>query len=161
MKTILVGMGNSVFHDDAAGIQVVRALNGKVNIREVDIVETSCAGLDLLDILSAYDKAVIIDAIHTPGGRPGRVHKFSPGMVKTGQKDDTPHNMDLIDALRLGKELGIRIPDEIIIFGIEAANTDVPDSKLTPEVEKAIHLCTEIVLQELNSTERLSLKTSS
>lgn len=53
----------------------------------VDIVESGGGGLDLLDVLEGYDRAVLLDAILTGKHPPGTILEFSAEDFK---KDDAP-----------------------------------------------------------------------
>ncbi|MGB2852819.1 MAG: hydrogenase maturation protease, partial [Dehalococcoidia bacterium] len=68
MKTLVLGLGNPILSDDAVGLRVVEELEGRVDQQEVKLVETTVAGLGLLDFLTGHDRAIIIDSIQTVGG---------------------------------------------------------------------------------------------
>jgi len=70
-KTLVLGLGNSILTDDGVGCFVARELEGRLSYKGVEIMESSVGGLGLLDLLAGYDKAIIIDAIHTEEGKPG------------------------------------------------------------------------------------------
>ena len=71
MKTLVLGLGNPILSDDGVGLRVARELENRLDQQEVTVVETSMAGLDLLDLLAGYDRAIIVDAIQTVGGKVG------------------------------------------------------------------------------------------
>lgn len=71
-KIIVVGLGNPILSDDSVGIRVARVLNERITQPGINVVEASIAGLDFLDFLTGYDKAIIVDAVNTEGGRQGR-----------------------------------------------------------------------------------------
>lgn len=71
MKTLVLGMGNPILCDDGVGIRVARVLLEKPQLPDVTIEEFSLAGMDLLELLSGYDRAIIIDAIEADGAKPG------------------------------------------------------------------------------------------
>jgi len=68
MKTLILGMGNPILSDDGIGIWVARALEGELSGGEVTVMETSMAGLNLLELMADYDRAILIDAIKTGKG---------------------------------------------------------------------------------------------
>ncbi|MBI4286142.1 MAG: hydrogenase maturation protease, partial [Chloroflexi bacterium] len=120
MKTLVLGLGNSVLCDDAAGIRVARALVSRVDQPEVTVAEACAAGLDILDLLAGYDEAIIIDAVQTDDGEPGQIHRFNPGAFDAARRLKSAHDIDLVTALEFGNRLGMSLPQEITIFGIEA-----------------------------------------
>ena len=69
MKTLVLGLGNPILSDDGVGLRVARAVESQLSQQEITVMETSMGGLSLLDLLTGYDRAIIIDAIQTRGGR--------------------------------------------------------------------------------------------
>ena len=75
-RTLVLGLGNPILSDDGIGCHVALALKEKLKEPEVDVLEASIAGLDFLDLLAHYDRAIIIDAIQTREGTPGQIYRF-------------------------------------------------------------------------------------
>ncbi len=149
MKTLVIGLGNPAFGDDYVGPRIARMIADRVNHSEITVVETCDAGLDFLDLLAGYDKAVIIDAFRTPSGKIGQVYRVLPEALAS-QNSGSPHNIDFVTAIELSKRLNLPLPSEIIIFGIEAGDVSQPGNRCNPKVEDAIPVCVERVLRELN-----------
>ena len=63
----------------------------------------------------------------------------------------SPHQINLITALELGKMLNLAMPRKITIFAVEAKDITTFSEKCTPEVEQAIPKLVNMVLQELNA----------
>lgn len=78
MKTLILGLGNPILSDDGVGLGVAEELEGRLDQQEVTVVETSMAGLSLRDLLIAYDRVIIIDAIQTVGGKAGQIYRLDP-----------------------------------------------------------------------------------
>jgi hydrogenase maturation protease len=150
MKTIIIGLGNPSFSDDGVGPLVARAIKGRALPRDVTVVEASAAGLDILDIVDDYRKAVIIDAVQTRNAPPGAIHRFNINRLSPAA-ESCPHNFDLLAAFELGKRLGIPLPREVIVYGIEVRNFDGPGEAISPPVRAAVPLCAEQILAELES----------
>ena len=131
-STIIIGLGNPILSDDSVGIHAARRLAEVQKVREVaEVREVYAGGLRLLDVLAGYERAIIIDAMQT-GAAPGTVRRFSiEDMPKTRNLAST-HDADLPTALEAGKALGMKLPGEIVVFGIEAADTINFGEKLTP-----------------------------
>ena len=149
MKTLVVGLGNPILKDDGVGLRVAEALKSRLDRPEVTVVETSMAGLSFLDLLAGYDKAIIIDAIQTEGGNAGQIYRLDLEALGLIKHAATPHDMDFITALALGKRLGIALPQEVVIFAIEVADASTFGEECTPEVRQAIPACVETIIQEL------------
>ncbi len=148
-KIIVVGLGNPILSDDSVGIRVVQALQSRLNHEEITIVEASIAGLDFLDLLAGYNKAIIIDAIQTKEGKVGEIYRLEPGTFKATRHATTPHDVTFATALELGKKLNLPLPEQIIIFGIEVEDVSTLGEECTPEVERAVPLCVERVIKEI------------
>ena len=157
MKTLVLGLGNPILSDDGVGIWVAGALEGRLNQQKVTVMETSMAGLNLLDMLVNFDRAIIIDAIQTVGGKAGQIYRLKPEAFDATRHATTPHDVNFATALELGNRLGLALPQQIIIFAIEVEDVATFNEGCTPEVERAIPVCVEKVIQELNEDRSLTL----
>jgi hydrogenase maturation protease len=151
-KTLVLGLGNPILSDDGVGCHVAVALKERLQESEADILETSIAGLDFLDLMTGYDRAIIIDAIRTVAGTPGQIYRLAPEALKATRHAASPHDVNLATALELGYKLGLDLPSHVDIFAVEVADTSRFGEECTPEVAAAIPRCAEIVVQELRST---------
>jgi hydrogenase maturation protease len=151
-KTLVLGLGNPILSDDGAGCRAASVLKEKIKMPDIDIVEAGIAGLDVLDLLNGYDRAIIIDAIRTEKGKPGKVYRFGPGALADTRHTGNPHDTNIATALELGKKLKLKLPQEIIIFAIEAKDVTTFSEECTPPVRKAIPECVEMVMRELQQT---------
>jgi hydrogenase maturation protease len=61
MKTVILGLGNPILTDDAVGIKIAQKLQEENP--KLEVIETSEAGIALLDLITGYDKLIIIDSI--------------------------------------------------------------------------------------------------
>jgi hydrogenase maturation protease len=148
-KTLILGLGNSLLCDDGVGIYVAAELKNKVDRPEITVMETGVAGLSLLDLLVGYDRAIIVDAIQTVGGKAGQIYRLEPKAFDTALHTASAHGIDFTTALEFGKKLGLPLPQQIIIFAIEASDVSTFNEECTPEVTRAIPTCVEMVLREL------------
>jgi len=149
-KTLILGLGNSLLCDDGVGIYVAAELKNRINRPEITVIETGVAGLSLLDLLVGYDRAIIIDAIQTVGGKAGQIYRLDPGAFDTALHTASAHGIDFTTALEFGKKLGLSLPQQIVIFAIEASDVNTFSEECTPEVKQAVPTCVEMVLRELN-----------
>jgi hydrogenase maturation protease len=149
-KTLILGMGNPLLCDDGVGLRVAAELKDRVDQPEVTIMETGIAGLGLLDLLVGYDSIIIIDAIQTVGGKAGQIYRLDPKAFDTTIHTASAHGIDFITALEFGKKLGLSLPQQIVIFAIEASDVTTFSEECTPEVKQAVPVCIEMVLRELN-----------
>ena len=137
MKPILVlGLGNDLLGDDAAGILAVRALQEEL-AGKADVVETALHGLALLDLFLGYERAIIIDAIHTRAHPPGTILELHPEDLPAVETP-SPHYTGLPEMLVLADQLQLDFPQEIIIFALEVIDPYTMGADLTPPVRAAL-----------------------
>ena len=134
VKTILVGLGNTVLRDDGVGIYTVRAVREKLGGTGVDIVEAELAGLELMEKLKGYDRAIIVDAIQLDGEEPGTVFRIRPDDIRITPRIASFHDIDLVTALELGKRLGFHMPTEVVIFAVQAEDVLTLEEGCLPAV---------------------------
>jgi hydrogenase maturation protease len=132
------------------GIYVAAELKKTINQPDITVLETGVAGLSLLDLLVGYDKAIIIDAIKTAGGKAGQIYRLDPEAFDTALHTASAHGIDFPTALEFGRKLSLHLPQQIIIFAIEASDVSTFNEECTPEVRQAIPVCVEMVLHEVN-----------
>jgi len=149
MKTLVLGLGNLILSDDGAGIRVAQEVGKQLNDPQITVSETSAAGLSLLDSIVGYDKVIIIDAIQTQKGQAGQIYRMKPEDFSFAKHFSSPHQINLVTALELGKMLHLAMPQKITIFAVEAKDIASFSEKCTPEVERAIPEAIKMVLQEL------------
>ena len=83
MKTIVVGIGNSQFADDGIGLLVAQNIKSKNLDPETMVIDTSPCGLDILELIAGFDKAIIIDAVQTGKNEPGFIYRFDINQVQS------------------------------------------------------------------------------
>ncbi len=149
MKTLVLGLGNPILTDDGVGLHVIEELKSRFDKPEVAIEGTSQAGLDLLDLLAGYDKAIIVDAIQTGERKSGQVYRLETGAFSDTRHASMPHDVNFATALELGRRLDLPLPREIVIFAIEVADVSTFGEECTAEVKEAIPVCIEMIIQEL------------
>ena len=112
-------------------------------------METSLSGLSLLDVLVDYDRAIIVDAIQTVGGKPGQIYRLDPEAFSTTRNASSPHDINFATALELGNRLGLPLPKQIDIFAVEVEDVTTFNEGCTSQVERAIPVCVEAIRKEL------------
>ena len=118
MKTIVLGVGNLILRDDGVGIHVANEVKKRIQNPNITVDEAITGGMNLLDLLLGYDKAIIIDAVKSDDGTHGEVRRIPIGDFNT-MHSCNPHDVSLIEAIDMAKKLGEkRIPQEIVIIGV-------------------------------------------
>lgn len=149
MKTLILGIGNPILRDDGVGPRIIQQLRNLISEPDISLQETSLSGVNLMEILMGFDRAIIIDAIQS-GGKPGQVYRLTTQDFGTPQKDAfSEHNMSLFQSIALGRKLSRHMPSEVVIIAIEAEDVANFGEGLTAEVEKAVPLALKQILEEL------------
>lgn len=144
MKTLVLGLGNELYGDDATGIHVVRNLRrelqaekGKQWPRGVDFEECSLSGLALLDVVVGYDTLILVDTIKKSNPVTGKVHileekdlRYIPG--------PSPHYVSIPQTLEIGRKMKLKVPSRIRIIAVEAKNLYNLGESLSEEMRIAI-----------------------
>jgi hydrogenase maturation protease len=150
MRTLILGLGNPARGDDGVGIRVAQECRRRIDAAQATVVEDAPGGLGLLDIVPGHDRLIVIDAVQTVEGMPGRVYRLSLEAIEGQGNLPLVHDVPIATVLRLGREIGLEMPRETVIFAIEAAETGVFTDELTPAVGEAVPVCVEAVLRELD-----------
>ena len=156
MATIIIGMGNPVRSDDSVGLKVVRDLRERLQAKDdVATCELYAGGIRLMEAMRGFQKAIIVDALVTVGGEPGTVHCLRPSDVMMTRNTCSTHDASLIDALNLGKSLGLPLPEEVAIWAIEAGDVETFSEDLTEPVKAAVPKVVQSVLCQIEAPEEL------
>jgi len=149
MKTIVIGLGNPILGDDGVGWKVAEEISGLVLSKSDSIVVDclSVGGLSLMEHMIGYNRAILVDTLQT-GLHP-------PGTVIQMQLEDLPdqlaghlvsaHDANLKTALQLGREMGVELPEQITIVGIEAQHVYDFTEVLSPDVMAAVPQAVQLV----------------
>ncbi|MGB9602333.1 MAG: hydrogenase maturation protease [Verrucomicrobiia bacterium] len=134
-KTLVLGLGNDILCDDAIGLMVTQHLSEIFKGSEVlDFKQTCEMGLSLLDHIVGYGSLVIIDAIKSGNYSVGTVIEIDPDEIKPAGLN-TPHFLGIKETLELGKKMGLKMPEKILILGIEVENPFTISERLSEVME--------------------------
>jgi hydrogenase maturation protease len=147
--TLVLGLGNTILTDDAAGIIAAQMVREKISNPDVEVIEASVAGMNLLDLICGYRNLIVIDSMKTSKFDPGKVVRLGLEEITWHLAVGATHQIGLGTAMELGKSAGLDVPDHVVIFGIEVQDNLTFGSRLTPAVEKALPEAVDMVLREL------------
>ena len=150
MSTIVIGIGNPMLSDDSVGIKVAHLLTHALRGRpDVETCELWAGGLRLIEALKGHERAIIIDAIVTEGGKPGSVCTLKPSDLRKSRNTCSAHDAGFQEALELGAMLGLNLPLQITIWAIEADDVETFSENLTRDVGRAVPIVVEGVMRQL------------
>ncbi len=145
-ETLVVGCGNILFQDDGFGPRVAQELSNYELPPGIRVIDGGTGAPHLIFTLldDTCKKLIIIDCIHW-GAKPGTLRKFTVDELPKGKFIDA-HNWTLSEPLH-----ALKGKVEMVIIGCQPAKVSEPDivMELTPEVEKAVPVAIQMVLDEL------------
>ena len=150
MKIIILGIGNLILGDDGVGVHVANKLKKYVKSPDITVDEAITGGMNLLDLLLGYDKAIIIDAVKSEDSENGEVKRILLSDFTTIHSCN-PHDVSLTEAIEMAKKLGEnRIPEEIVIIGIMMKQIPCEfGEKLSEKIAAAVPKAVEMTLNEI------------
>jgi len=136
MKTLILGLGNPILSDDTAGLEVARRVHSLLARKNIDLIEAATGGLQTLQLLLGYDRAVIIDVIPDEE-HAGQVYRLTPQQFGDPSSSAT-HGVGLGQAIQWGRKVGLDVPQTVTIYAIAVKDPWTFGEKLTPEMEEAL-----------------------
>lgn len=128
---LVVGLGNEIRGDDAAGLLTVRALR-KLDPVGVDVKESTGDAASLAESIAQYSEVIVVDAVETTG-MPGRVIEIPRESIAAQGRRGT-HGAGLAEAIGLAGVLGGH--PSVLVIGITGRKFEL-GSKPDPEVVRA------------------------
>ncbi len=137
-QNIVLGLGNTMHGDDGIGIWIVEKLQHRLQAL-ADVWVTEEMGLRLLDFLSGYRTAVIVDSVKTEQGVEGELH-----FLNLSDFAALPycgcHQVGLPEMALLAETMGIPFPETVHILGIEIEDPYRVGNTLSPSLKKKVPL---------------------
>ncbi len=151
----VIGIGQSMRGDDAAGLAAVRLWNETyMPITDRPGVQVELAelpGIGLLDLLEGAWVAILVDAVSSDAA-PGTIHVLHEAQLEAFSKSaSSAHGWGVAETLSLGRKLGIHtLPEILVLIGIEAGNLEV-GTGLSQEVASILPAAAQIIEQRVST----------
>ncbi len=155
MRMIVIGIGQTLRGDDAAGVEAVRrwqqAFPGTAGRPDVTVEFSELPSLGLLDLLEGFDAAVLVDAVQSTN-LPGHVHRLSPeDLASFGTEARSAHGWGVAESIQLRQQLNPSGPEvRIRLIGIEAQQVEL-GKPLSDAVEDAMPLACQAIEDEVRA----------
>jgi hydrogenase maturation protease len=140
-RTAILGLGNPLLADDGVGVAVAVAcqrLLRQTPVPGVDVLVTTRAGFELIDILTGYGAAVLIDCLDLPDPQPGRVRRLTLDDAAGSVRLVGGHDLSIGTAFRLAAQLSVPMPTQVEILAVEGTDLRTLGRGLSPEVAAAV-----------------------
>jgi hydrogenase maturation protease len=148
-EVLVVGCGNLLRGDDAAGPVLVRMLAGRDLPSGVRLVDGGTAGMDIAFAMRGVPKVIVVDASRV-GVEPGTIHRV-PGAELT---DLTPPQGNL-HSFRWDQALGFatwllkdEYPEDITVWLVEGESFE-PGAPLTPAVQASVERIADSIVDDV------------
>ncbi len=150
MRAVVLGIGNTILTDEAAGVRAVEALERRYKIpADVLVIDGGTSGMEMIEDLSNLDFLIVIDVVKT-GAAPGTVVKIAGDEIPVFfRRKLSPHQIALPDVLA-SLELLDTMPKEIIVLGVEPISLEL-GMEMTPTIAQKVPLLAEMAATELGA----------
>jgi hydrogenase maturation protease len=137
MRAVVLGIGNTILSDEAAGVRAVEALEQAWQMPDnVLVIDGGTSGMEMIEDLSRLDFLLVIDVVVT-GAAPGTLVKIAGDEIPVFFRDKlSPHQIGLPDVLA-SLELLDAIPKEIVVLGVEPISLEL-GMDMTPTVAATV-----------------------
>jgi hydrogenase maturation protease len=157
-EILILGMGNKFFGDDGVGIIIAEKLrNLLTDFKQIKVEDTNWGGFRIIDILSGYKSAIIIDALKTGQKPTGFIHKLNYKDLIHSVRMVSFHDINFSTAVEFAKMLKIPMPENITVFAIEINDSDFFSEELSEEAAAAVDNCIQIILAELSTKYKIEI----
>ncbi len=149
--TVIVGCGNLIRGDDAAGPVLVRLLADRHLPDGVRLIDGGTAGMDVAFAMRGAQQVIVVDASRV-GVDPGTVHKV-PGSELTDLRppDGNLHRFRWDQALGFAQWLlKDEYPEDITVYLVEGESFEAGEP-LTPAVQAAVEKIADVISDDLTA----------
>ncbi len=155
MRLTIIGIGQTLRGDDAAGIEALRAWQqafpesaGQPN---VEVQYSELPGLGLIDLLDGFDAAILVDAVNS-AAQPGTVHRLDSTALKAFAPDSkSAHGWGVGETLELARQMRPSGPQvRIRLVGIEGHCMQL-GSPMSAAVRDALPIAAQVIQEEVQA----------
>jgi hydrogenase maturation protease len=149
-RVAVLGMGNVLMGDDAAGPYVIETLQAGYEFGPgVQVLDLGTPGLDLAPHIFGLETLILVDTVQT-GGSPGELRRYEkPALMNQKFRPRIgPHDPALAEALTL-VELAGGCPPTVVLIGITPEKCE-KGTGLSAPVQAAINVAVGAILLELH-----------
>lgn len=147
---VLIGIGNVLRGDDAAGIALLEALRGRLSA-DVEMIVTDAEPAALIELLEHSRAAYLLDASRS-NAPPGTVRRFdlARASLPAGHGRPSTHELGVAEGIELARALGA-LPRPCVLYTIEGVSY-AAGAALSKPVRTAIAALARRVAREINDS---------
>jgi hydrogenase maturation protease len=145
---LVVGVGNELRGDDAAGVEVARRVRDDAERAGIEVREHQGEPTELLDAWQDSRAVVLIDTMRSgqPVGTISRLDAARRPLSVPLSGSSSTHAFTLSDAIELARALH-RLPERVIVFAVEGRTFEA-GAELSDELKETVPVLAEAVLRE-------------
>ncbi len=153
MNILVLGIGQSLRGDDAAGLEAVRLwqVQHPESAAQVNVELSELPGLALLDLLKGMDAAIIVDAVQSSAS-PGTILRLDPDELASFTPDAvSAHGWGVAESLQLGRSfVPSLVKCRVTLIGIAGKDFRM-GAGLSPESRVALSEAVDMVEREIQN----------
>lgn len=150
MKKVIIGLGNPILSDDRVGLLIIDELEKRNVNPDITFVRLSSGGMTIVDAADGFDQAVLVDSIYSGQFPVGSMAILTPENFSETLHISNAHDINFATALKMGEEMGVRIPKKFTIYAIEVREVLTFGMEMTKEVSDNLpSIIEEIAKREL------------
>lgn len=152
---LIIGLGNPILGDDGVGWLVVQKVEENLKSKEfsdynldIEFDYLSLGGLSLMERVEGYRDVILVDSILTGDNPIGTVYSMpltSFPNFSSGHSTSI-HDTSLAIALELGRKMGLDLPAEVWVVGIEAENVFEFSEQISPEIQSVVDEAAQLLI---------------
>lgn len=151
MNIKVIGIGQSLRDDDAAGLEAVRVWQKQypASASQVSVESCELPGVALLDLLEGVQAAILVDALHSPAATK-RLVRLSPDELAAFTTDaQSAHGWGVAETLALGLKLFPELGTcRISLIGIVGSQFEM-GTGISPDVQASMGAAAALIEEEV------------
>jgi len=150
MRAIVLGIGNTILSDEAAGVRAAEAFERAYNVPDnVQVIDGGTSGMEMIEDLADADLLIVLDVVKS-GAAPGTLVRIAGNEIPVFfRRKLSPHQIGLPDVLASLELLGT-MPGEIIVHGVEPLSLEL-GMEMTEPVARSVPRLAELTAMELSA----------
>jgi hydrogenase maturation protease len=148
MRAVVLGIGNTILTDEAAGVRAAEALEKAYVLPvEVQVIDGGTSGMEMIEDLADADLLIVLDVVKS-GSAPGTLVRIEGDAVpRFFRRKLSPHQIGLPDVLA-SLVLLRTMPKDFIVHGVEPVSLEL-GTEMTEVVAQAVPLLAERAAADL------------